>query len=386
MARFPFSALGSFGPLGSILNVLREVDVRPVRIAAETPFLIAFVSSDVPFAEHLAALMYRGDRPADVPPYRAAVGVSLNDATQISRANVVVIVARAEQQPDEALRLKRALEASNVPLLTCFVEESSAPPPAREAMSGHVVTLPLANGVLDERVALERLTKAIRQLKAIDDLALARHLPAFRESVVRALIEDVATANATYSLGSGLLQINPATGLPIAVADTVILTKNQAIMAYKIALAMGLPPDFHRVMPQIVGVIGGGLVFRQVARSVISLVPGLGIVPKVAIAFAGTFAIGEAVYRWCRSGERLSEEGLRAVYALALQRGKALADSLRRLTKTVGGRRTQHRPSRSTAADEVSWRDPAPIKLPSASSGDGNAPATASNGVVRPLD
>jgi len=140
------------------------------------------------------------------------------------------------------------------------------------------------------------------------------------------------------------------------------------------------------VMPQIVGVIGGGLVFRQVARSVISLVPGLGIVPKVAIAFAGTFAIGEAVYRWCRSGERLSEEGLRAVYALALQRGKALADSLRRLSKTVGGRRTQHRPSRSTAAEEASWRDPVPIELPSASSGDGNAPATASNGVVRPLD
>ena len=372
MARFPLSALGSLGPLSSILNVLREVDVRAVRIAAETPFFIAFVSNDLPLAEYLAALMYRGDRSSDVPPHRVAAGVPLSDTIQISRANVVVIVAPAEQPSDQVLKLKRALEASNLPLLMCLVKEGSAALPMHEAMPEHVVTLPLINGVLDERVALERLTRAIRQLKALDDLALARHLPAFREPVVRALIEDVATANATYSLGSGLLQINPATGLPIAVADTVILTKNQAIMAYKIALAMGLPPDFHRLMPQIVGVIGGGLAFRQVARSVISLLPGLGIAPKVAIAFAGTFAIGEAVYRWCRSGERLSEEGLRAVYALALQRGRALADRLRRFRRD--GRRAQRRPSRS-AAEEALPRDP-----------DAAAPARASNGLVRPLN
>ncbi len=334
MARSPFSALSSLGPFSAILSVLREVDVRPARIAAETPFLIAFVSHDVQFAEHLATLMYRGDRPTDTPPYRAAIGTPITDATQISRANVVVIVTRDDPQLDEALRLKRALEASNVPLLMCFVQERGAPPPAQSVTSGHAVTLPLDNGALDEQTAIERLTAAIRQLKAIDDLALARHLPAFRPPVVRALIEDVAMANATYSLGSGLLQINPATGLPIAVADTVILTKNQAIMAYKIALAMGLPPDFKHVMPQIAGVIGGGLVLRQVARRMIGLIPGLGIAPKVAISFAGTFAIGEAVYRWSRSGERLTEDGLKAIYALAVERGKDLAAGLQRRCAT----------------------------------------------------
>ncbi len=357
MGRSPFSALSSLGPFGSILSVLREVDVRPARVAAETPFLIAFVSRDLPFAEHLAALMYRGDRPTDVPPYRAAVGISLTDAVHISRANVVVIVTRAGQQPDEELRLKRALEAANVPLLMCFVQERDALPPAHDAALGQVVTLPLANGTLDEQAALERLTRAIRQLKAIDDLALARHLPAFREPVVRALIEDVATANATYSLGSGVLQINPVTGLPIAVADTVILTKNQAIMAYKIALAMGLPPDFKHVMPQIAGVIGGGLVLRQVARSVISLVPGLGIAPKVAISFAGTFAIGEAVYRWCRTGERLTEDGLKTAYALALDLGRNLAARLQR-------RGAVRQPAEPPPDREV-------IELPPLSAGDG---------------
>lgn len=374
MARSPLSALSSLGPFGSILSVLREVDVRPARIAAETPFLIAFVSRDVPFAEHLAALMYRGDRPADTPPYRAAVGVPITDAAQISRANVVVIVTRADPQPDEELRLKRALEASNVPLLTCFVQERSASPPPPSVISGPAVTLPLEDGALDEQTAIERLTAAIRQLKAIDDLALARHLPAFREPVVRALIEDVAMANATYSLGSGLLQINPATGLPIAVADTVILTKNQAIMAYKIALAMGLPPDFKHIMPQIAGVIGGGLILRQVARSVISLVPGLGIAPKVAISFAGTFAIGEAVYRWSRSGERLTEEGLKVIYMRALERGRDLVASLQRRREAATGRRAQRRAKRPTEIEA----EPAPpeqevIELPPVSRRNGAA-------------
>lgn len=375
MARSPFSALSSFGPFGSILSVLREVDVRPARIAAETPFLIAFISRDVAFAEHLANLMYRGDRPADTPPYRAAIGAPITDAAQISRANIVVIVTRADQQPDEELRLKRALEASNVPLLMCFVQERSAPPPVHSVTSGQAVTLPLENGALDEPAAIERLTAAIRQLKAIDDLALARHLPAFRQPVIRALIEDVAIANATYSLGSGLLQINPATGLPIAVADTVILTKNQAIMAYKIALAMGLPPDFKHVMPQIAGVIGGGLVFRQLARSVISLVPGLGIAPKVAISFAGTFAIGEAVYLWCRSGERLTEDGLKAIYMRALERGRDLVAGLQRRREAAAVRRARRRAERSTETEmevEPALREEV-IELPPASRRNGAA-------------
>lgn len=364
MARSPFSALSSLGPFGAVLGVLREVDVRPARIAAETPFLIAFVSRDAQFAEHLAALMYRGDRPADTPPYRAAIGAPITDAAPISRANVVVIVTRDDPQlRDEALRLKRALEASNAPVLMCFAQERGAPPPAQSAAIGHAVTLPLDGGALDERAAIERLTAAIRQLKAIDDLALARHLPAFRAPVVRALIEDVATANATYSLGSGLLQINPATGLPIAVADTVILTKNQAIMAYKIALAMGLSPDFKHVMPQIAGVIGGGLIFRQVARLAVGWLPGLGVAPKVAISFAGTFAIGEAVYRWSRSGERLTEEGLRAIYALAVERGKALAAGLRQRRVT--------RPAQAKAKPNPP--EPAMIALPPSPSHNGAA-------------
>ncbi len=116
-------------------------------------------------------------------------------------------------------------------------------------------------------------------------------------------------------------------------------------MAYKIALAMGMPADFMNVMPQLVGVVGGGFLLRQAARGLIGLVPVLGILPKVAIAFAGTFAVGEAIYRWCTTGERMSNDGLRRAYETALERGRAVAASLQQ--RRVG-RKSSHR-SRNAA-------------------------------------
>jgi uncharacterized protein (DUF697 family) len=202
-----------------------------------------------------------------------------------------------------------------------------------------VVTLPTTDALLDDDGAAHAIVRAVRARKAVDDVCLARHLPAFRHAVSTALIEDVAFTNAAYSLGAGVLQINPLTGLPLNVADMVILTKNQAILAYKIALGMGMTSDFRTIMPQLAAVVGGGFLFRQLARGLVGLVPGLGIVPKVVIAFAGTYASGEAVRRWCAYGERIDREALRHVYQQALERGRDVARSLgaragRRLRRT----------------------------------------------------
>jgi len=325
---------GFSSALSTALGILREIDVRAVRAAAETPFLLAFASRDLPMAEHLAGLLYRGDRAHDIPPLHAARGALLSDAAQFARANLVVIVARADRRDDEADRLRQALTAAGIPCLMAYLQADGALPATEPA-----VYIPMPNQTVDEAAAVKRLVRAIRDMRVVDDLALARHLPAFRQSVIRDLIEETATTNAAYSLGAGLLQINPVTGLPVAVADTIVLTKNQLLLAYKITLAMGLPADVQYIMPQVLGVIGGGLAFRQAARGAVSLLPALGIAPKVAIAFAGTYAIGEAVYRWCRSGEPLSKARWRALYAQALARGRTAAAALRRIARALTRRR-----------------------------------------------
>ena len=172
--------------------------------------------------------------------------------------------------------------------------------------------------------------RGIRSLKAIDELALARHLPAFRPSVSRGLIDDTAVANAVYSAGTGILGINPAVGIPLTLADLFVLTKNQALLAYKIALAMGMTADFRHIMPQLAAVVGSGFLYRQIARTLVGIIPGWGIVPKVAVSFAGTYATGEAIYRWCATGEQLAGDALRLTYDTALARGKSVAAGLLR--------------------------------------------------------
>ncbi len=331
------TSLGGLGGLGGILNVLREVDIRPLKIAAESQVTLAFTSRDPAFADYFAALMYRGPGPAQSgSALRAAISLPAAEQHALSLADVVILITRDSPGQDTRgdIALVRALERAKVPVVVCFLDDTSpegsiTPPPRQEWLPSALVSAPMRNGALDEDALIQRLTKAVRALKVIDDLALARNLPAFRDGVTRALIDDVAFSNAAYSLGTGVFETNPISGIPLSVADMIILTKNQALLAYKIALAMGQASDFRTIMPQLAAVVGGGFLFRQAARGLIGLAPaGLGILPKIGVAYAGTYVTGEAVRRWCASGERLTPDVIKGIYSAALERGRELARGL----------------------------------------------------------
>jgi hypothetical protein len=81
-------------------------------------------------------------------------------------------------------------------------------------------------------------------------------------------------------------------------------------------------------------VIGGGFLWRQVARSLVGLIPAWGIVPKVAVAYAGTYAVGYAILNWYQSGRKLTPKQMQALYVQAFSQGKEYARKLaRRLPK-----------------------------------------------------
>jgi uncharacterized protein (DUF697 family) len=346
-AKPAFGSLSSLGALKSIADVLGEVDVRPIREAAEQPFLISFVSRDAPLARHVASLLYRGPRPQDIPPVRAVEVLTLEEAlARPTFGQLVVIITREDRDNTAETQLVRRLERANTPALVCFVEAPDAPPLLRQqwlpAALTSLHTIRDTGHTLDDVRATQQLTAAIRAAKAVDALALARHLPAFREQTARSLIEETAIANAAYSASTGIVEIVPVVTLPLNVADLVVLTKNQALMSYKIALAMGMTADFRHIMPQMAAVVGGGFIFRQIARTLVGLVPGWGILPKTAIAFAGTFAMGEAIYRWCATGERLTEDALRQAYQSALARGRRMAQALLKARSSIKRRSARH--------------------------------------------
>ena len=76
------------------------------------------------------------------------------------------------------------------------------------------------------------------------------------------------------------------------------------------------------------GVLGGGFLSRQLARQMVGLIPVWGIVPKVAVAYAGTWAIGRAVQLWATEGRKITPELMRGNYREALAQGRQAAQRI----------------------------------------------------------
>jgi uncharacterized protein (DUF697 family) len=159
-------------------------------------------------------------------------------------------------------------------------------------------------------------------------VSLARQLPGLRRAAFDAITDETARANAAYALTMGLAESVPLLGAPLNLADMVVLTKNQLIMGYRIALAAGKQGAPRELVGELVSVIGGGFLFRQLGRQLVGLMPVIGVVPKVAVAYAGTLAIARAVVVWATEGHRLGPAALKRVYQDAWGRARAVAQSL----------------------------------------------------------
>jgi uncharacterized protein (DUF697 family) len=171
-------------------------------------------------------------------------------------------------------------------------------------------------------------------------LALARHLVPLREPLFAEMIEETARTNAMYSLTTGIAEAIPVLDVPLNLADIVVLTKNQLVMSYRIALASGKKGTARELIGEVLGVIGGGFLFRQGARQLVGLIPVVGIVPKVAVAYAGTLAIGKAVAAWAAHGQALDPDTVKRLYRQALSRGRDVAQALvAQARKRTPGRR-----------------------------------------------
>jgi uncharacterized protein (DUF697 family) len=126
-------------------------------------------------------------------------------------------------------------------------------------------------------------------------------------------------------------------------ADMVVLTKNQLVLSYKIALACGKKGEPRELIGEVMGVIGGGFLFRQAARQLVGLIPVAGIVPKVAMAYAGTWAVGRAVAAWASEGRRVTPAAVRRFYREAWDRGKSVARAMADQAKRARPKRSWFR-------------------------------------------
>jgi uncharacterized protein (DUF697 family) len=239
--------------------------------------------------------------------------------------NLAVLVSRNGELSSSLGSIRDDQAARGVPVVVVVVGAAGKTAAiVRRGESQRVVTDPdLGPSALDA-VGNAVLAAVQPELR----LGLGRQFPGLRTVLFTDLIDDTARANASYAFTTGIAEIIPVLNVAMSIGDVVVLTKNQLIMSYKIALVAGKSGTPRHLMGEIFGVLGGGLLFRQIARQLIGLIPVVGIVPKVAVAYGGTWAIGRAVVLWATAGQALTTDSVRAFYDEGLKRGRRAARAL----------------------------------------------------------
>lgn len=165
-------------------------------------------------------------------------------------------------------------------------------------------------------------------------LALARQFPAFRHPVVNSIIHEVSKENALFALATAVPNIVPnIIEVPWIVgefaSDTVFLTANQVRMAFQIAAACGREIGVVSQKAELMSIVAGAFGWRAIARELVSHIPlGGGLIPKGAIAYAGTYAVGKALAFYHYDLRQPSLEQRRDLYREGLNRGRSIAENL----------------------------------------------------------
>jgi len=137
-----------------------------------------------------------------------------------------------------------------------------------------------------EGFPLDEIGRTLGRLLGEPAAGIAVRLPALRRGIVDALIHSTARRNGIA-----------AAAIFIPGVDMPLLTVNQIRLVLAIARAYGEQVDLNR-LPELLGVVGAGFVFRTVARELLDLVPVAGWATKGAVAYTGTVAIGRAAERY----------------------------------------------------------------------------------------
>jgi hypothetical protein len=172
-------------------------------------------------------------------------------------------------------------------------------------------------------------------------LSLARRVAPFRPHVARDIMMAVSKENALFSVATAIPSIVPLLSVPWAAgefaSDTAFLTANQVRMAFMLAAASDRKVGYREQRAEIASLFAGAFGWRAIARELAGKIPmGGGLIPKAAIAFAGTYVVGASLERYYRVGYGYTPEERRAAYEQALERGKEIAAGL---VRTVAGKR-----------------------------------------------
>jgi uncharacterized protein (DUF697 family) len=310
----------------NIWKTVGEVDLRPIREDALRELQIVLIGTQGSEVETLAEQMrHDPSRPA-VQTLTPVILLDPQDSSVVPESILAVIVVAAEDDLSLMQSVARRWTQAGKRVMILYnlgPEETS--PEGFDPPSGWQAHQLVVGRVDDPEFLLKKFAPAMIELMPDHLLPMARRYPLFRVPVANHLINDTSFSNAAYALSTSLAELVPVLNIPFTIADMVVITKAQAFLVYRLGLAFGFSTRWQDYTAEFGSVIGTGFFLRQVARYLVGLIPVIGIIPKVAVAYSGTYVIGHTVLAWYLTGRHLTPAQVRNLYRSAYWRGRATA-------------------------------------------------------------
>ncbi len=321
--------MNRFSSISTIWQTLHETDISPLRQQALRGIDIAIVGDPGVGRSALADQMRRDPNQLHLVSEAPVRILDLDSAELASSADLIIMIVLAHK-PDQTREQELALkwQAAQKRILILIIPQAEPGSQAISLWTSKARRRVLLGSISDLNFLIEKFAPAVIDLVPELVLTLGRYFPLFRIPIAQYLIKDTSLSNAAYSMSTGLVQTVTILDIPITITDTIVLTKAQAFLVYKLGLVLGYSTRWQDYIAEFGGVLGSGFVFRQTARSLIGLIPVWGIIPKTAIAYAGTYVVGNVVLQWYLTGRHLTSSQMRQLYTQAFGRGQSQARSL----------------------------------------------------------
>jgi uncharacterized protein (DUF697 family) len=311
-------------------DALREINPSELRGEIERPITVGFFGRPGSGRHSLARVLLGLDTSATT-----GREISINDVDEAAVAAAgkldlaLLLVDAAEPDWSAERRLAGRLNATGTPffVVATHADQLGAPPQAAAALRAQFPTHPPElTAVIDPRDEAATRARLIGPLlKTVPNLriGLAHRFPLLRPAVSEALIREASIANAQFAIMSSLPTLIPVLGLLLGgMADILVLTKNQAMLVFKLAAIHGRNIDDKvGILKEIAPVVGSAFLWRTAARTAVGLAPApVAALPKAAIAFVGTYLVGQTARYYYERGDRPPPDVLRSFQAEARRR------------------------------------------------------------------
>ncbi len=262
------------------------------------------------------------------------------------KTDMLFQVLSTEDITDENLKIFRSLHHNNSKALL-FLEKAD-----EEERIGEIGRLLHYNFISDVQwvndfssESLMAFNDVIIKAAGKYDLSLSYRFPIFRDALAAKLIHNTSVQNMIVALASSLPTSLPVVGIIIKLlgdaGDTTVLTINQLKMCLQIAGLYEAEINVLDRIKELWPLVGAALGMRTIARSVAGFIPLVGPTIKGAIAYGGTYAVGETARWYYSEGVKLSEEEKQKVFHNARERAFGMAQKFIDRLKKPGEEATE---------------------------------------------